>query len=209
MKTKSNITRRDFICKSAIAASAPLVLNFTHNSFAKQSKETINVGIIGVGSRGQNAHIRTLLKFPDVKIAAICDIKEKRLEEALEKAGTHKPRTYRDYEALLKQKDLDCVFVSTPPDKHKIMVCDALRAGFSVYVDKPMTLTVTDCNAIGRAIKNAKGVFIVGQQLRYNFFLRKKIEAIHNGKIGKVVLINYKVFRGPGRLPDGSEPDKK
>ena len=174
MNKKENITRRDFICKSAIAASAPLGLNFTHNSFAKQSKETINVGIIGVGSRGQNAHIRTLLKFPDVKIAAICDIKEKRLEEALEKAGTHKPRTYRDYEALLKQKDLDCVFVSTPPDKHKIMVCDALRAGFSVYVDKPMTLTVTDCNAIGRAVKNAKGVFMLVSSSGITFFSERR-----------------------------------
>lgn len=207
MKSKPKISRRGFIQKGAALASAPLVMNHSYRIFAGQEK--LNIAIIGLGGRGQNAHIRTCLKFPDVRIAAICDIREERINEALEKVKGHNPKVYRNYEALLKQPDLDCVFISTPPDRHKDMVCDALRAGLSVYVDKPMTLTVTDCHAIGRAAKNAKGTFIVGQQLRYNPSLRKKIEAVHTGAIGKIALVDYKVFRGPGRGPAVEEPDNK
>jgi predicted dehydrogenase len=202
------MTRKEFIHKGAAIATAPLVLNYSRDGFA-QDNDILNIGIIGLGGRGQNSHIRTCLKFPDVKIAAICDIKEKRIKEALEKVAGHKPQVYRDYEDLLKQRDLDCIFVSTPPDRHKEMVCGALRAGFSVYVDKPMALTVTDCHAIGRAVKKAKGVFIVGQQLRYSPSNQKKIDAIHNGEIGNVALIDYKVFRGPGSSPLTKEPDNK
>ncbi|HDY89919.1 MAG TPA: Gfo/Idh/MocA family oxidoreductase, partial [bacterium] len=222
MKKKENITRRDFISKGAMAAAAPLILNYNYNSFAKFKNNSINVGIIGLGNRASHAHIPTILKFPDVKIAALCDISKERLEGAAgnrthiyrdpsigQKVKKYNPSLYQDYEALLKQKDLDCIFVATPPDRHKRMVCDALRVGFSVYVDKPMTLTVTDSQAIVKAAKKAKGVFIVGQQLRYNPLLRKKIELIHKGEIGKVVLVSYKVFRGSDRLPSDDQPGKK
>lgn len=209
MKAKSKITRREFIQKGAAITTAPLILNYSHGSFAQEIKGVLNIGIIGLGGRAQGSHIPTLLKFPDVKIAAICDVKEVRIKEVLEKVASHNPQVYRNYEDLLNQKDLDCIFVSTPPDRHKDMVCDALRAGFSVYVDKPMCLTVTDCHAIGRAVANAKGVFTCGQQLRYNPSNRKKMDAIHNGVIGKVALIDYKVFRGPGLSPLIEEPDNK
>ena len=204
MKVRSKITRRNFIQKGAAMTTSPLILNYIHPSSPQKINRVLNIGVIGLGGRGQGAHISTLLKFPDVKIAAICDIKEERIKETLEKAGSHHPKVYRNYQDLLQQKDLDCVFVSTPPDRHKVMVCDALHAGLSVYVDKPMCITVTDCNAIGRAVENAKGVFIVGHQLRYNPSLRKEIEAIHNDVIGKVALVDYKIFRGPGRGPDMS-----
>ena len=208
MKAKSKITRRAFIHKSAAIATAPLILNYTDGSFQK-IEDVLNIGIIGLGGRAQGSHIPTCLKFPDIKIAAICDVKEERINEALKAVGSHKPSVFRNYQDLLNQKDLDCIFVSTPPDRHKEMVCDALRAGLSVYVDKPMTLTVTDCHAIGRAAANAKGVFMVGQQLRYNPSNRKKMDAIHSGAIGKVALIDYKVFRGPGLSPLTEEPDNK
>jgi myo-inositol 2-dehydrogenase / D-chiro-inositol 1-dehydrogenase len=202
MEAKSNITRRDFLQKGALMTTSPLILNFVDASAAQKINRLLNIAVIGLGGRGQEAHINTLLKFPDVKIAAICDIKEERIKETLERAKGHNPKVYTNYHDLLRHKDLDCVFVSTPPDRHKVMVCDALHAGLSVYVDKPMCITVTDCHAIGRAVENAKGVFIVGHQLRYNPSLRKKVEAVQNDVIGKVALIDYKVFRGPGRGPD-------
>ena len=209
MKAKSNITRREFIQKGAAITTVPLIMNSGYRSFVQKNNAVLKIGIIGLGGRAQSSHIPTCLKFPDIKIAAICDVKEERIKEATGMLASHNPSVYRNYEDLLNQKDLDCIFVSTPPDRHKDMVCDALRAGFSVYVDKPMCLTVTDSHAIGKAAANAKGVFTVGQQLRYNPSNRKKIDAIHNGVIGKVALIDYKVFRGPGLSPLIEEPDNK
>ena len=53
MKKVPDMTRRDFISKGT--AAAPLVLTFANKSFAKVSNEALNVGVIGVGRRGQNA----------------------------------------------------------------------------------------------------------------------------------------------------------
>lgn len=194
MKPKTDITRRDFIRKGAIAASAPLILNFTQKSFAQYSKRTINVGIIGTGGRGRNAHLRTCLKLPDVKITALCDIRKEELEKAVEMAGDHNPKTYQNYEDLLKQKDLHCIFIATPCDLHKLMICESLLAGFSVYTEKPMAITVTDCNAIVRLARQAKGVLQVGQQTRYSPTIQKDIKLIHNGKLGKVAMIHYQRY---------------
>jgi len=210
MKTKLDINRREFMRKVALGAVAPMILNYTHRSFAKTANDTLNVGVIGTGGRGRNAHLHTLIKFQDVKVTAICDIRKQNLDKALEIVGSQNPKTYRNYEDLIRQKDLDCVFVATPPDQHKVQICESLYAGYSVYVDKPMALTITDCNAIERAIKNAKGVFIVGQQLRYSPSHRRKIKLIHDGEIGKVALVNINRFGGGGRLPGGGgKPRKK
>ena len=82
MKKKENITRRGFISKAAAIAAAPLILNPTYKSYARFRSNSINVGIIGLGNRASSAHIPTILKFPDVKIAALCDVRKEKLEGA-------------------------------------------------------------------------------------------------------------------------------
>jgi myo-inositol 2-dehydrogenase/D-chiro-inositol 1-dehydrogenase len=70
-------------------------------------------------------------------VAALCDIKPDRLDEAATAAATHNSSTYRDYHELLARKDIDAVVIATPCDLHVEMAIAALNAGKHVYCEKP------------------------------------------------------------------------
>ena len=89
-----NIERRTFI-KQVTAASSGAIMSvpFIQNSVTKSPNETVNIAVIGIRSRGKD-HYRALSKIPNVNIAAICDIDQRLLPEAvadIEKLTGKKP----------------------------------------------------------------------------------------------------------------------
>ncbi|MGA9958585.1 MAG: Gfo/Idh/MocA family oxidoreductase, partial [Acidobacteriaceae bacterium] len=80
------------------------------------ANDRIQVGFIGPGSRGQEL-IRQLLRTPGVDIAAQCDVYEPRFAEVNEMVGKTVP-SHKDYRELLDRKDLDVIFIATPPVFH-------------------------------------------------------------------------------------------
>src|SRR3546814_12598883 len=77
-----------------------------------------------------------------------------------------KPRFYTDMEQMLKQDDLDAVAVITPPGLHKSQSVAAMEAGKHVFCEKPMALTVTDCNQMLEAVKRPGKALQLGTQRR-------------------------------------------
>lgn len=93
--------------------------------------DTVSVGVIGPGSRGQEL-MRQLLRVPGVRISAVCDIYEPRFAQVDQLVGTAVPR-YQDYRQLLERKDLDAIVVATPLYLHAEHVNAALGSGHAVY----------------------------------------------------------------------------
>lgn len=76
------------------------------------ANDKVVLGFIGTGGRGQHL-MRVALGNPDVQIAAVCDVMESRLSQAVQiTGGTATP--YKDFRRLLEHKHLDAVFVATP-----------------------------------------------------------------------------------------------
>jgi predicted dehydrogenase len=142
----------------------------------------INLGVIGSGSRG--TFVMTVFqKTPAVQVAAICDVYEPNLENALSTAskvsGTH-PKSYRNYKELLADKDIHAVLIATPEHWHHRMVLDALAAGKDIYVEKPLCQTPEQGIELIEAEKKSKSVVQVGMQRRsYDLYLdaRKAVAA--------------------------------
>ena len=84
---------------------------------------------------------------PEIEIVALCDIVEHKMGQraSLIKNGP-KPEFYTDMHKMLKRDDLDAVAVITPNYTHKEIVIASLEAGKNVFCEKPMAMTVADCN---------------------------------------------------------------
>jgi predicted dehydrogenase len=194
-----SIHRRAFVFGTAATALG-------RSAFARSASDTIGTAMIGTGNRGQYV-LESVLGQPGVKVLALCDLKPDRVDKAATIAGRDKPNTYTDYRKMLERKDLDAVFVCTPCDLHVEMSIAALKAGKHVYCEKPVGITPDSVRELVRVARASKTVFQVGQQMRSESRLRKTIEKIHEGGVGKIVMVKAQRHAGDDLAHDGSSAE--
>lgn len=203
-----SLPRRDFLRTSAAAAlSAPAVLR------AQNNNDKLNIGWIGVGTRGY-AGLDWLHKaVPDnVAVTAICDTYTGHLARAKDRIQTIygiAPKTYDDYRQLLADKSIDAVFIMTPEHLHHDMTIAALRAGKNVYIEKPLAHTIEEGFDIVNEWKKSGKIVQVGTQNRsapYNMAARKYIEEGKLGKIHFCRVYNQKEWNNFPTVPDSNPP---
>jgi predicted dehydrogenase len=116
-------------------------------------KDTVRLGVIGVGGRG-NSLVDNFAAVPQVSIAALCDtVKEKTLQTQakIERAGrqSYSPALYhssdRAFEELVKREDVDLVIVATPWKWHVPMAVAAMKQNKHVAVEVPAARTLEEC----------------------------------------------------------------
>ncbi len=160
----SGIDRRSFLAQTAgWAAAAAIVpsLSAALGTFAAPMR----VGVIGCGRQGR-AIIAELGSFPDVEIAAICDIEPRRLDAGARR--TPGAKGYGTHTEMLNAEKLDAVFIATPTHLHLEPVRDALQAGVHVYCEAPLAHTPEDARAIAEAARGSGKVFQAGFLARAN-----------------------------------------
>jgi myo-inositol 2-dehydrogenase/D-chiro-inositol 1-dehydrogenase len=188
------VNRRGFLLGSVAAAASA------------QSAQMVGTGMIGVGNRGSYL-LQAAMAQPNAKIVALCDIKPDRLDKAATRAARDNPATYSDWRKILDLKEVEAVFIATPPDLHSEMAVAALRAGKNVYCEKPVGVTPAQVRAVIEAAKKSNKVFVPGQQLRS---IKEYIEAlrrIREGVIGDVMMIKAQRHAAADLPHDGTSGD--
>src|SRR5262245_51358065 len=94
------------------------------------ANDTLEVACLGTGGRCR-ALMHSLAKIPNVRIAAVCDIYERHLEEGRKLADSN-AYVSRRYRELLDRKDIDAVLIGSPDHWHVPMTVDACNAGKDV-----------------------------------------------------------------------------
>src|SRR5580658_11125017 len=134
-----SLNRRDFLKAAAIAAG-PAVIS------ARGANEKINIGWIGVGTRGYAALDWLHTAAPnDVRITAICDTYQGYIERAQDRMKTiwgNTPKVYADYRELLADPSIDAVYIMTPEHLHHEMGVAAMKANKHMYLEKPLAHTI-------------------------------------------------------------------
>ena len=150
----------------------------------------VRVGLIGLGNRGTTL-LRTCLELPAVEVIALADIESKhrgRGQGIVEKAKGRRPEAVESADRLLERADVDAVVVAVPCDLHAGIYDKALRAGKHVYAEKPLGLTVAECDRlIAESARRAAQVFHVGFQRRSNPRYRDGVAAILRGELGELL----------------------
>jgi myo-inositol 2-dehydrogenase / D-chiro-inositol 1-dehydrogenase len=188
------LNRRFFLLGSALAA----------NAF--QAEKTVNTAMIGVGNRGSFL-LQGVLQQPNAKVLALCDNKPDRLDKAASAAARDNPATYADWRQVIERKDVDAVFIATPPYLHTEMAIQAIAAGKNVYCEKPLGVTPSQIRALLDAAKGSNKVFVAGQQLRSQKHLVEAISKIRDGAIGDVIMVKAQRHAATDLPHDGTSAD--
>ena len=150
------------------------------------ANDRVRVGYIGLGNRGDQVH-DAFLEHGDQETAAVCDLREDYLDLAVKKSRAN-PKRYKEYKQLLEDKSVDAVVIATPDHWHAIMFVDACRAGKDVYVEKPLSLTVSEGRRMVQVADETRRVTQVGTNRRSWKSYFEAAEFVRSGGIGKVTI---------------------
>jgi predicted dehydrogenase len=160
--------RRDFLHQSAAGLAAVFAINPNPRDLARISRlpREVSVAVIGAGPQGRDI-MAELAKFPDVRISAVCDTDQRRLQRGLRR--TRDAKGYADVkQMLLEDGGTSVAFLATPTHLHKEIALTLLDAKKHVYCEAPLAHTVEDAKALARAAATAPTVFHAGHLARSN-----------------------------------------
>ncbi len=143
-------------------------------------EKPVRVGVIGAGMMG-SGHASCVAQSARGELMAIADVD---LGRAKEMADHHGAAAYAGHGELLVGEDADAVIVCTPDWAHREVCVDAAAAGKHVLVEKPLAMTLEDCDAIIKACDEAGVVLMVGQILRFDPRYGAVKAVLESGEIG-------------------------
>jgi len=169
---------------------------------AASPNDKLNIACIGIGGQGGG----NLGKVAGENIVAVCDVDEKRAGKNWTRFP--KARQYRDFRRMLDEMDksIDAVVVSTPDHTHFHPARQAMLMGKHVYCEKPLAHSAWECRELTRIANEMKVATQLGNQRHANSGMRRTVEAVQSGMIGKIRKVY--AFQGGSRgmpaLPEDS-----
>jgi predicted dehydrogenase len=180
---KKHTTRRTFL-RGSLGAAGLLAFPMVIPSRAFGANERVNVACIGAGGKGEvdvrGAHAA------GGTIAFLCDVDESRAANMFKEFPF--ARRYRDFREMLWKEgnNIDAVTVSTPDHIHAPAALMAMRMGKHVYCQKPLTHTVHEARLMAQVAKEKKLATQMGNQGHSDNDLRRNVELVRAGVLGKV-----------------------
>ena len=164
------------------------------------SEKKFRVAVIGCGKIA-TSHLKGVAAKPECELYAVCDnATDNRLQERKDEYGAK--IAVKDYKELLGDPNIDFVIITVPDNSHMEIACAFMRDGKDVLLEKPMALTVPECEEMLKVEKETGKRLMVGQVVRYNtkFAYAKKL--VDEGAIGELAFVeseyahDYSVARG-------------
>jgi predicted dehydrogenase len=209
-------SRREFL-QAAAATGTLAALPNVHAA----GSDTLRVGLIGCGDRGTGAATQALAADSNVRLVAMADAFEDRLEASLdhlrkdEKVGSKVAVTpenrfvgFDAYQKLLATW-VDVVLLTTPPHFRPIHLRAAVEAGKHIFAEKPVAVDAPGVHSVLESCKLAKtrGLSVVsGLCLRYDNGFREIVHRLHDGAAGEIVALFANDYRS-GRWKKPKQPD--
>lgn len=160
------------------------------------ANDNIQIALIGAGGQGQG-DTRTARQVPGVKLVAVADCYDGRLEHCKEIWGSD-IFTTRDYREILARKDVDAVIIGTPDHWHKQASVDAMKAGKDVYCEKPMIHAYADGPEMTEAARSTSRILQIGSQRVSSVIYAKAKEMLASGAIGQLNMVTAHWDRNSG-----------
>ena len=212
MTTKNN--RRQFLKTSSAAAAAGIAMPYFFSGKPTLAFETdmkndrVPIGLIGSGGMGVG-NMKAASKWVDV--VAFADADSERAKSANERLSQGKGDVYTDYQEILDRDDIKVLHIATPDHWHTKPLIEAMKAGKSIYCEKPLTLTIDEGKLIRKVQEETGAVVQVGTQQRstFNRFV-KAVAMVKDGRIGKIKKMTCGIGGAPasGEIPVAEVPSE-
>ncbi len=216
-----NMTRRGFAKTAGLAAGAAAFPAIVPAKVLGQQapSKVLTVAVVGVGGMGLS-HLTQLLGRDGVRLVAVADVDRFHQQRAAgiinKKYGDTACKTFGDFREVTRARDIDLVTVATPDHWHAIPAIDAIRHGKDVFVEKPLTLTVREGQALVAELRKHGRVGQTGTMQRSSEGFHRAAELIRNGRLGKISRIEVLIpannrYVGatwkPAAVPEGLDYD--
>lgn len=145
----------------------------------KKQDRRLRVGILGCGPIAQFAHFESAVKARNTDLHAICDV----AEDLVQRMGdTYLPaRRYHDYDAMLKDADVEAVIIATSDGFHVPAAICALDAGKHVLCEKPIGISIEEVETLQKAVQASGKVLQVGHMKRFDPGLEAARDFVQSG----------------------------
>lgn len=168
--------------------------------------EPLRLGVLGLG-RAFMLMLPTLSQHPLCRLVAAADPRpEARAQFEADFSRPGAPaRAYAEIEALCADRDVEAIYIATPHQFHVEHVALATRHGKHILVEKPMALSIADCQAMIAAARQAGVHLMVGHSHSYDTPYLHAAGLIRSGRFGAVRMIsalNYTDFLYRPRRPE-------
>lgn len=222
-KTDSSVPSKGFKTSASVAALGASALSFGSGVFAAGSDQ-LRVGVIGCGGRGTGAAGDCIKSAPGVKIVAMGDLFQDRVEGSLGRLSTNdelkanvdvpKDRVFWGFDNYKKviDSDVDMVIMASPPGFRPEHVRYAVEKGKHVFMEKPVAVDAPGVRMIleaGELAKQKKLGIVTGTIKRHQASYMETIKRIHDGEIGEILAAqcyyNTSELWNHGRLPEWSD----
>lgn len=154
--------------------------------------EFLRIGIVSLGGAGR-AHLRRFLKNPKAKVVAVFDPKPEAVQD-LSRCGEDSLVVTTDLEEFYSCEDTQAVAICSPDHTHAEYALRALKRGWHVLCEKPLTTTLRHCERLVSKVQETGLKFMVHHQLRYLPIFRKAKQALLSKRLGKVFAVEADYF---------------
>ncbi|WP_462252025.1 Gfo/Idh/MocA family protein [Ferruginibacter sp.] len=174
---KNHSSRRSFIYQTAITAlGVPLFSSFSNPAFITKNKKTMNtnkklgVALVGLGSYAGGQLAPALQQTEHCYLAGIVTGTPSKAEVWKEKYNIPDKNiyNYQNFDSIKDNPDIDIVYVVLPNSMHAEYTIRAAQAGKHVICEKPMALSVADCDMMIAACKKANKFLSIGYRLHFD-----------------------------------------
>lgn len=132
----------------------------------KKDDRVLNVGILGCGQINQSAHLIGSMKARNIHLTAICDASD---ELRNKMAAMYEPDySYSDYNEMLQNPEIDAVIIGIGDQFHVPCAKQAVLAGKHVFLEKPMGVSIEECEELRDLAKASNRFLQIGHMKRYD-----------------------------------------
>lgn len=160
------------------------------NSFSNNNDRKIRYGVVGIGSFAQNTALPAFSSSDNSELVAlVSDDATKRVELA-QKYGVQDIYSYEEYDDFLRSGNVDVVYIALPNHLHCEYTIRAAQAGIHVLCEKPMAVTVEECEAMIKAAADNNIKLMIAYRLHLEEANLAAVEVLRSGDIGEPRIFN-------------------
>jgi phthalate 4,5-cis-dihydrodiol dehydrogenase len=161
----------------------------------------LRIGVAGLG-RAFTLMLPPFRLHPGVELVAATDPRREACERFASEFGA---RAHSSVEALCEDPAVEAVYIATPHAMHAAHACAAASRGKHVLIEKPMAVTLAECDAIIAAADKARVHVVVGPSHSFDLPIRRAREIVESGELGQarmVTALNFTDFLYRPRRPE-------
>lgn len=153
----------------------------------------ITAVVLGAGQRGADVYGAYALDHPtELKIVGVAEPREDRLLNFCKLHNIPKENSFTSWEQLLEKPKLaDCIFICTQDKMHYRPTIEALKKGYHVLCEKPMSPYKSELVEMGKAAKESGRILSICHVLRYSPFFTCIKDLLDKGSVGQLICIQH------------------